>query len=154
MKKQTRGDFARMIGLKKAKKQKRKRKTKQTGSGKLSPALMTGLVLGRMLSNKNKNVKMKKAIVDTMNGGQMNAITGVVKKFVDKRHSTSGLPKKYLTRLADDTKFVNALLRAKTPLNIKKKILTQEGGFIAALLPTILKTVGTTLLGGIAEKLF
>ena len=165
MKKYSREDYARMIGIKRKKKKGKgisKRRRNQRGGKrkknkkvkiKGSPSLYLGLVLGKMLSKKNPNSKQRNAILDTMNGSQMKAVTGVIRRFIASKE-TESLPKKQLKQLAKDQKFINALIHEKTPLNIKKDILGQKGGFITNLLPTIMKTIGHTLLGGIAGKLF
>ena len=150
----TREDYKAMIGLKKRAKSKRKRKSGVRMAGGYMPGgnvMANALFLARMLTKKNQNAKQRDAIVNTMDNKQMNQLSKVFKTFWK---SNQQMPKKHLKRLQKDRRFVEAMMNPKIPLGIKKKILTQKGGILGALLPMVLKSVAAPILGGIAGKLF
>lgn len=55
-------------------------------------------------------------------------------------------------RLGKYKQTLRLLAHKKTSLRVKKKALTQKGGFLGALLGPIISTVGSLLLGGLARK--
>lgn len=127
-----------------------KREMKKS-AGKLSGTPMANaLFLARMVSKKNRNARQRKAIIDTMDRSQMNQFGQVMKKFMKSDYK---MPRKDLNRLKKDRAFVSALMDSRVPLETKKKILRQKGGFLG-ILPAVLKTVAAPILGSIASKLF
>ena len=55
-------------------------------------------------------------------------------------------------RLNKHKQTLRLLARKQTSLRVKKKALTQKGGFLGALLGPIISTVGSLLLGGLAQN--
>lgn len=146
MKRWSREDYKKMIGLK-GKKAKRKRRVKMSGGAALSlPTMNDAVLLARMLTKKNRNAKQRNAIIDTMDNAQMNQFGKMVKQFMSSDYK---MPAKHLKRLQRDNKFVKALMDPRVPLVTRKKILqqTQKGGFLGAVLPMLLKSVAAPILG-------
>ena len=146
----TRDDYKRMIGLKGRRKGKKRKKMSGRGLG-TKDALAGALLLGRMMSKKNRNAKQRSAIIDTMDNSQMKQFGRVMKSFISSKYK---MPRQYLKKLKRDRHFVTAMMDPRVPLATKKKILSQKGGFIPAILPAILKTVAAPLLGNIVSKIF
>ena len=103
-----------------------------------------------MISKENRNRAQRDAIIDTMNTGQMNGISHMVKAFLKTPYK---LNPKQINMLMKNQEFVKGLTNGHIPVKIRKKIIKQRGG-ILGLIPLAAKVIAPTLLGSIADKLF
>lgn len=87
-----------------------------------------------LLGSKNPNKKQKKALLDTINKTQINAIGELTGNLLNGRYN---VPKSVLKKLSKDKDSLYALADKKKPISKKKKILEQKGGFLGALLPLL-----------------
>ena len=102
-----------------------------------------------MISKENRNRAQRDAI-DTMNTGQMNGISHMVKAFLKTPYK---LNPKQINMLTKNQEFVKGMTNAHIPVKIRKKIIKQRGG-IFGLIPLAAKAIAPTILGSIADKLF
>ena len=138
-----------MIGLRKERqKKKKKRQKKKLTSGELHPtkALLHLIMLGR----DNKNAKQKRAIAATLTKSNMNWMGQLWKKFLNSKYP---LPQKQIKQLIQDKKLIDSFFDARIPLDTRRRIVAQEGGFLGFLLPLITK-VAAPLVGSVVHKLF
>ena len=63
------------------------------------------------------------------------------------------LDNKQINMLSKNREYMRGLTNGRVPLEVRKKIITQKGGFIAGLLPLAAKVLAPTILGSIAGKL-
>ena len=103
-----------------------------------------------MISKENRNRAQRDAIIDTMNTGQMNGISCMVKAFLKMPYK---LNPKQINMLMKNQEFVRGLTNGHIPVKIRKKIIKQRGG-ILGLIPLAAKVIAPTFLGSIANKLF
>ena len=140
----TRDDYVRFLNLPK------KKKKMKTSKGSHGGIIIPDLLLARMISKENRNKAQRNAIIDTMNTGQMNAISRIVRAFLKTPYK---LKPKEINMLMKNQKFVKGLTNGHIPVKIRKKINKQRGG-ILGLIPPAAKVIAPTLLGSIAGKLF
>ena len=143
-KKWTRSDYVKFLNL--PKKNKRMKKPKSSRGDIIIPDLL----LPKMISKKNRNRAQRDAIIDTMNTGQMDDISHIVKAFLKTPYK---LNRKQINMLMKNQEFAKGLTNGHIPVKIRKKIIKQRGG-ILGLIPLAAKVIAPTLLGSIADKLF
>ena len=143
-KKWTHSDYVKFLNM--PKKNKRMKKPKSSQGGIIIPDLL----LAKMISKENRNRAQRDAIIDTMNTGQMNGISCIVKAFLKMPYK---LNHKQINLLMKNQEFVKGLTNSHIPVKIRKKIIKQRGG-ILGLIPLAAKVIAPTLLGSIADKLF
>ena len=143
-KKWTRNDYVKFLNL--PKKNKRMKKPKSSRGGVIIPDLL----LAKMISKQNRNRAQRDAIIDTMNTGQMNGISHMVKAFLKMPYK---LNPKQINMLTKNQEFVKGLTNGHIPVKIREKTIKQRGG-ILGLIPLAAKVIAPTLLGSIADKLF
>ena len=80
----------------------------------------------------------------------MNGMGWMWKKFLNSKYP---LPKKQIKQLIRDKKLIDSLFDTRIPLDTRRRIVAQEGGFLGFLLPLITK-VAVPLVGLVAHKLF
>ena len=149
----SRSDYEAMIGLRqKEKKKKKKRQKKKPTSGVLhaTKALLHLMMLAKLLGRDNKNVQQKRAIAATLSKSNMNGMGQLWKKFLNSKYP---LPKKQIKQLIQDKKLIDSFFDTRIPLDMRRRIVSQEGGFLGFLLPLITK-VAAPLVGSVAHKLF
>ena len=146
----SRSDYEAMIGLRKEK-QKKKRQKKKPTSGALHPtkALLHSIMLAKLLGRNNKNLQQR-AITATLTKSNMNGMGRLWKKFLNSKYP---LPEKQIKQLIRDKKLIDSFFDARIPLDTRRRIVAQEGGFLGFLLPRITK-VAAPLVGSVAHKLF
>ena len=146
-------DYEAMIGLRKEKqKKKKKRQKKKLTSGALHPtkALLHLIMLAKLLGRDNKNAQQKRAITATLTKSNMNGMGQLWKKFLNSKYP---LPQKQIKQPIRDKKLIDSFFDARISLNMRRRIVVQEGGFLGFLLPLITK-VAAPLVGSVAHKLF
>ena len=116
------------------------------GRSKLTP-LREGIILTQMLARRKG--RPREALIDGLTNKQMKGIGKAFGKFLRMQRQ---LPGKRLKQLIRDQRLVNAVIQGHGPLNTRKKILKQKGGFLGALLPLAAKTLGPMVLGPLAGK--
>ena len=143
-KKWTHSDYAKFLNLPK------KNKRMKTPKGSQGGVIIPDLLLAKMISKENRNRAQRDAIIDTMNTGQMNGISRMVKAFLKMPYK---LNPKQINMLMKNQEFVKGITNAHIPVKIRKKIIKQRGG-IFGLIPLAAKVIAPTILGSIADKLF
>ena len=147
----SRSDYAAMIGLRKEKKKKKRQKKKPTGGAlHATKALLHLMMLAKLLGRDNKNAQQKRAIAAMLSKSDMNSIGQMWKKFLNSKYP---LPKKQIKQLIRDKKLINSFFDTRIPLDTRRRIMAQEGGFLGFLLPLITK-VAVPFVGSVAHKLF
>ena len=142
-----------MIGLRKERQtRKKKRQKKKPTGGALLPtkALLHSIMLAKLLGRDNKNVQQKRAIASTLTKSNMNGMGRLWRKFLNSKYP---LPQKQIKQLVRDKKLIDSFFDARIPLDMRRRIVAQEGGFLGFLLPLISK-VAAPLVGSVAHKLF
>ena len=138
--KMTRGDYEDLLfeddDKNDSKKAKSSRQTKKI--------LNKNMHLMNMITN-NKNVKQRKALIETMNKRQMKGVEKYVGQFL---HGRIKIPPGTLKGLKKNKKFIYQLLNKKVPIHEKQKILIQRGGAIQSLAKLGFKALLPSLLGG------
>ena len=165
----TRDDYENMVGLSGNKKsikfhqrkrgnrktdgKKRKRNLVQRGSG--GRALLGGfnksslvdVLLAAVLTKVTG--KLKKVIIDNMSKRQMDSIGKIIRSFLSSKVS---LTPKMIKQLRKDRRYINALIRTKgkksVPLNIRRRVLRQKGGFLSLALGAL-----SPIIGGLLGKI-
>ena len=147
----SRSDYEAMIGLRKEKKKKKRQKKKPTsGALHATKALLHSMMLAKLLGRDNKNAQQKRAIAATLSKSDMNGMGRMWKKFLNSKYP---LPKKQIKQLIRDKKLIDSFFDTRIPLDTRRRIVAQEGGFLGFLLPLITK-VAVLLVGSVAHKLF
>ena len=150
----SRSDYEAMIGLRgqKEKKKKKKVQKKKATSGALhaTKALLHSMMLAKLLGRDNKNAQQKRAIAATLSKSNMNGMGRLWRKFLNSKYP---LPKKQIKQLIRDKKLIDSFFDTRIPLDMRRRIVAQEGGFLGFLLPLITK-VAAPLVGSVAHKLF
>ena len=152
----SRSDYEAMIGLRgqkeKKKKKKKKVQKKKATSGALhaTKALLHSMMLAKLLGRDNKNAQQKRAIAAMLSKSNMNGMGRLWRKFLNSKYP---LPKKQIKQLIRDKKLIDSFFDTRIPLDTRKSIVAQEGGFLGFLLPLITK-VAAPLVGSVAHKLF
>ena len=139
-------DYEAMTGLRKEKqKKKKKRQKKKLTSGALHPtkALLHSIILAKLLGRDNKNAQQKRAMAATLTKSNMNGIGRLWKKFLNLKYP---LPEKQIKQLIRDKKLIDSFFDTRIPLDTRRRIVAQEGGFLGFLLPLITK-VAAPLFG-------
>lgn len=148
-KKLTREDYKKLIMGKSKKSRGRKLKSKK--SKKMRGGLIIpDLLLAKLISSENRNRMQRQAVIDSMNKVQMAKIGRVIRKFVNSQYNLSPSQLKALTK---NRAFLKALMTDKVPLETKKRILTQKGGFLGALLPIAVNAIAGPV-AGLLKKIF
>ena len=142
-------DYEAMIGLRKEKKKKRQKKKPTSGALHATKALLHSMMLAKLLGRDNKNVQQKRAIAATLSKSDMNGMGQMWKKFLNLEYP---LPKKQIKQLIRDKKLIDSFFDTRIPLDMRRRIVAQEGGFLGFLLPLITK-VAAPLVGLVAHKL-
>ena len=148
-----RSDYEAMIGLRKErqkKKKKRQKKKPTSGALHLTKALLHSIMLVKLLGRDNKNAQRKRAIAATLIKSNMNGMGRLWKKFLNSKYP---LPQKQIKQLIRDKKLIDLFFDTRIPLDMRRRIVAQEGGFLGFLLPLIMK-VAVPLVGSVAHKLF
>ena len=145
-------DYEAMIGLRKERQKKKKRQKKKPTGGALhlTKALLHSIMLAKLLGRDNKNAQQKRAIAATLTKSNMNGMGRLWKKFLNSKYPLS---QKQIKQLIRDKKLINSFFDSRIPLNMRRRIVAQEGGFLGFLLPLITK-VAAPLVGSVAHKLF
>ena len=147
----SRSDYEAMIGLRKEKKKKKRQKKKPTsGALHATKALLHSMMLAKLLGRDIKNVQQKRAIAATLSKSDMNGMGRMWKKFFNSKYP---LPKKQIKQLIRDKKLIDLFFDTRIPLNMRRRIVAQEGEFLGFLLPLITK-IAAPLVGSVAYKLF
>lgn len=100
-----------------------------------------------MLSKANKNKKQKEAVIDLMDKKQISGVKKLADQFLKAKYS---VPELQLKKLKKDRDYIYKIAEASTPWKVKKKIISQRGGFISALIPL----AANAILGPVFDKLF
>lgn len=108
-------------------------------------------LLSILAAKKKANSQFNKRIIDSLNSSQMGDVQKIVSNFLKGRYT---LPSLQLKRLAADKKYIYQIANSKVPMNVKKRILKQKGGFLPALIPLAAKTLGPVILGAAVKKVF
>ena len=111
---------------------------------------MHSMMLAKLLGRDNKNAQQKRAIAATLSKSDMNGMGRMWKKFLNSKYP---LPKKQIKQLIRDKKLIDSFFDTRIPLDTRRRIVAQEGGFLGFLLPLITK-VAAPLVGSVAHKLF
>ena len=143
----SRSDYEAMIGLRKKKTQKKKPTSRVLNTTK---ALLHSMMLAKLLGRDNKNAQQKRAIAAMLSKSNMNGMGRLWKKFLNSKYP---LPPKQIKQLIQDKKLIDSFFDARIPLNTRRRIVVQEGGFLGFLLPLITK-VAAPLVSSVAHKLF
>ena len=149
----TRRDYERMIGLKK-KKRRRNRKVKQhQEGGGFNRRLMKNLAYLAMISNRNRNRKHRDFLIDNASNEQIDAVQQLIKDFLKTK--SPPISKPTLKRLAKEKYYLYQLAESnrKVPIERKKAIVKQRGGFLGALIPLAAKTLLPTVTGSVLKTL-
>ena len=146
----SRSDYEAMIGLRKEKKKKRQKKKPTSGALHAIKALLHSMMLAKLLGRDNKNAQQKRAIAAMLSKSDMNGMGQMWKKFLNLKYP---LPKKQIKQLIKDKKLINSFFDTRIPLNTRRRIVAEEGGFLGFFLPLITK-VAAPLVGSVAHKLF
>ena len=152
----SRSDYEAMIGLRRQK-EKKKKKKKKIQKKKLTSralhatkALLHSMMLAKLLGRDNRNAQQKRAIAATLSKSNMKSMGRLWKKFLNLKYP---LPKKQIKQLIRDKKLIDSFFDTRIPLDTRRRIVAQEGGFLGFLLPLITK-VAAPLVGSVAHKLF
>ena len=137
-----------MIGLRderqKGKKKKRQKKKKSPGGVlPMTKALLHSMMLAKLLGRDNKNAQQKRAIAATLTKSNMNGMGQLWKTFLNSKYP---LPRKQIKQLIRNKKLIDSFFDARIPLDTRRRIVAQEGGFLGFLLPLISK-VAAPLVG-------
>ena len=146
----SRSDYEAMIGLRKEKNKKRQKKKLTSGALHATKALLHSMMLAKLLGRDNKNAQQKRAIAAMLSKSDMNGMGRMWKKFLNSKYPLS---KKQIKQLIRDKKLIDSFFDTRIPLNTRRRIVAQEGGFLGFLLPLITK-VAVPLVGSVAHKLF
>ena len=142
-----------MIGLwkeRQTKKKKRQKKKPTGGALLLTKALLHSMMLAKLLGRDNKNMQQKRAIASMLTKSNMNGMGRLWKKFLNSKYP---LPQKQIKQLVRDKKLIDSFFDSRIPLDTRRRIVAQEGGFLGFLLTLITKVAGP-LVGSVAHKLF
>ena len=142
-----------MIGLRNEKQmRKKKRQKKKSTGGALLPteALLHSMMLAKLLGRDNKNAQQKRAIAVMLTKSNMNGMGWLWKKFLNSKYP---LPQKQIKQLIREEKLIDSFFNSRIPLDMRRRIVAQEGGFLGFLLPLITK-VAAPLAGSVDHKLF
>ena len=142
----TRDDYATMIGL-----SRKKKKGKKTRSAMRGGARVDDLLLARMIGKRNRNPAQRRAIIDSMSSAQLKGMGRILRTLFN---STYPVPQKTIKQLSRNEAFVKAMMHGQGRPETRKKILTQKGGFLPALLPLAAKIIAPSILGSLAQNLF
>ena len=82
----TREDYARMIGLSGASKKKLKKKK---GIYIKGGARIEGLMLAKLIGQKNRNKSQRKALISTMNNTQLKGVGRILRSFMNSKYKLS-----------------------------------------------------------------
>ena len=147
----SRADYQAMIGLRKGKQTRKKRGKKQTGTVRrgIPKELLHSIMLAKLLGRDNRNTQQKKAIAGTLTKTNMNGMGRLWRKFLNTKYP---LPKKQIKQLIRDRKLIDSFFDSRIPTDTRRRIASQEGGFLGFLLPLITK-VAAPLIGSVAGKL-
>ena len=135
-----------MIGLRdeRQKRKKKRQKKKSTGGAlPMTKALLHSMMLAKLLGRDNKNAQQKRAIAATLTKSNMNGMGRLWKTFLNLKYP---LPQKQIKQLIRDKKLIDSFFDARIPLDTRRRIVAQEGGFLGFLLPLISK-VAAPLVG-------
>ena len=139
------------IGMQKerqTKKKKRQKKKPTGGALLLTEALLHSMMLAKLLGRDNKNAQQKRAIASMLTKSNMNGMGRLWKKFLNSKYP---LPQKQIKQLVRDKKLIDLFFDSRIPLDTRRRIVAQEGGFLGFLLPLITK-VATPLVGSVAHN--
>ena len=140
-------DYEAMIELRderqKRKKKKRQKKKSMGGVLPMTKALLHSMMLAKLLGRDNKNAQQKRAIAATLTKSNMNGMGRLWKTFLNSKYP---LPRKQIKQLIRDKKLINSFFDARIPLDTRRRIVAQEGGFLGFLLPLMSK-VAAPLVG-------
>ena len=126
----SRADYEAMIGLQKerqTKKKKRQKKKPTGGALLLTKALLHSMMLAKLLGRDNKNMQQKRAIASTLTKSNMNGMGRLWKKFLNSKYP---LPRKQIKQLVRDKKLIDSFFDSRIPLDMRRRIVAQEGGFL------------------------
>ena len=147
----SRSDYEAMIGLRKEKKKKKRQKKKPTsGALHATKALLHSMILAKLLGRDNKNAQQKRAIAAMLSKSDMNGMGRMWKKILNSKYP---LPKKQIKQLIRDKKLIDSFFDTRILLDMRRRIVAHQGGFLGLLLPLITK-VAVPLVGSVAHKLF
>ena len=147
----SRSDYEAVKGLRRQKEKKKIQKKKPTsGALHATKALLHSMMLAKLLGRDNKNVQQKRAIAATLSKSNMNGMGQLWKKFLNSKYP---FPKKQIKQLIQDKKLIDLFFDTRIPLDTRRRIVAQEGGFLGFLLLLITK-VTAPLVGSVAHKLF
>ena len=142
----SRSDYEAIIGLRNEKQMRKKKRQKKRSTGGallLTTALLHLMMLAKLLGRDNKNAQQKRAIAAMLTKSNMNGMGGLWKKFLNSKYP---LPPKQIKQLIRDKKLINSFFNSRIPLDMRRRIVAQEGGFLGFLLPLISK-VAAPLVG-------
>ena len=80
----------------------------------------------------------------------MNGMGRLWRKFLNLKYPLPQIQNKQLIR---DKKLIDSFFDSRIPLDTRRRIVAQEGGFLGFLLPLITQ-VAVPLVGSVAHKLF
>lgn len=127
------------------------KKKKKTAGGKKkkikrrygSELVKRNVALWQLISPTNKNRQQRETLIQSLNKGQLDDISRMLRAFMNGKFKvTDGVIKK----LKKDKQFLYCLADCKTPIEERKDIVRQKGGFLPFLLPLLIKGA----VGGIA----
>ena len=133
-------DYEAIIGLRKERQKKKKRQKKKLTGGALHPtkALLHSIMLAKLLG---------RAIAATLTKSNMNGMGRLWKKFLNSKYPLQ------IKQLIWDKKLIDLFFDTRIHLDMRRRIMAQEGGSLGFLLPLITK-VPAPLFGFVAHKLF
>ena len=138
----SRADYEAMIGLWKERQTKKKKRQKKKLTGGvllLTKALLHSMMLAKLLGRDNKNMQQKRAIASMLTKSNMNGMGWLWKKILNSKYP---LPQKQIKQLVRDKKLIDSFFDSRIPLDTRRRIVAQEGGFLGFLLPLITKVAG------------
>lgn len=128
---------------------KKKKKSAQKKKKGTKYSFKKNVALWQLISPKNKNKQQREVLIQSLNKTQMNDISRLLKAFMSRKLPVSS---GVISKLKKDKQFLYCLANCATPLDKRKEIVRQKGGFLPLLLPMLLKgavgAIGAGLLGG------
>ena len=100
-----------------------------------------------LIASKKTPPRQKHQLISNMGTHQMNAISHMMKKFLNSQYPVSP---RVLKKLAKDQDYVRALANGRNNMETKKQILYQKGGLIGLLAPLVGSLI-SPLLGKILK---
>ncbi len=134
----------------KAKKGRKRKKSKHLSKSSIRALNRKNRALWELIGPHNRNDKQRVSVIKKMNKSQFNDIAKLLSAFMSGLFPVSD---SVVSKLKRDKKYLYALVSKGTPLNVKRKVLHQRGGFLPLLAAALAPALGALpdVIGGIVR---